>query len=64
MFFNKPKKVNMPLNSQTKLYIQFFLFFEVVVVVVVVVVSFGVFVWWHINLRGLFNTKAIFIEEQ
>ena len=32
--------------------------------------SFVVFVWsgffvkWHINLRGLFNAKAIHIEEQ
>ena len=22
------------------------------------------FVWWHINYHGLFNTKAILVEEQ
>ena len=27
-------------------------------------VSFGFFVYWHINLCGLFNAKAIIIEEQ
>ena len=25
---------------------------------------FGFFVWWHINLRGLVNGKAILLEEQ
>ena len=27
-------------------------------------VWFGFLVWWHINLHGLFNAKAIFVEEQ
>ena len=27
-------------------------------------VWFGLFVWWHINLRELFNAKAIFLKEQ
>ena len=25
---------------------------------------FGFFIQWHINLRGLFNAKAILLEEQ
>ena len=26
--------------------------------------SFGFFIWWDINLLGLFNTKAILLEQQ
>ena len=27
------------------------------------VIDPGFFVWWHINLRGLFNAKCIHVEE-
>ena len=27
-------------------------------------VTFGFFVWWHINLRGLSIAKAILVEER
>ena len=27
-------------------------------------VGFGFFVQWHINVRGVFNAKATFLEEQ
>ena len=28
------------------------------------IILFGFFVWSHINLRGLFNAKAIFVVAQ